>query len=248
MTNVGGSHHLKRLPAPVYWPIHKKEYQWTVKPKPGTHPAERCFPLLLVVRDVLDLVKTKREAKSIISDKQIKVDGRFVVEYDFPVGVMDVVEVPKTDKAYRVLPSPHTVLTLHNIDGKEKSFKLCKIVGKTSVRGGGLQLNLHDGRNILIKQPKETKEKYETNEVLKVSLPKTKILGQVKLRKGVPAIVTGGKNIGLVGNVSDVEEGKGGKQKTLTLNSANGQKLQTLVKYVFAIGEEKLWISLPEAE
>jgi len=243
---MGGSHHLKRLPAPVYWPIHKKEFQWTVKPKPGTHSAGRCFPLLLVLRDVLGLAKTKREAKSLISEKQIKVDGRFVPEYDFPVGIMDVIEIPKMNKAYRVLPSSHAILTLHSIDGKERSFKLCKIVGKTSIKGGRLQLNLHDGRSILIKRPEETKEKYGTSDVLRVSLPKAKILGQVKLRKGVPAIVTGGKNIGIVGKVSDIKEEKEGQQKIVTLDGAGGQKLKTIIEYAFAVGEEEPWISLPE--
>lgn len=243
---MGGSHHLKRLPAPVYWPIHKKESQWTVKPKPGTHPVGRCFPLLLVLRDVLGLAKTKREAKSLISEKQIKVDGRFVPEYDFPVGIMDVIEIPKMDKAYRVLPSSHAILTLHGIDGKERSFKLCKIVGKTSIKGGRLQLNLHDGRSILIKRPEETKQRYDTSDVLRVSLPKAKILGQVKLRKGVPAIVTGGKNIGIVGKVSEIKEEKEGQQKIVTLDSAGGQKLKTIIEYAFAVGEEEPWISLPE--
>jgi len=68
----------------------------------------------------------------------------------------------------------------------------------------------------------------------------------VKLRKGVPAIVTGGKNIGIVGKVSEIKEEKEGQQKIVTLDSAGGQKLKTIIEYAFAVGEEEPWISLPE--
>ena len=50
MTKKGGSKHLKRLPAPVNWPIHRKEFRWVVKSRPGPHPLDRSLPLLLVVR------------------------------------------------------------------------------------------------------------------------------------------------------------------------------------------------------
>ncbi|MFX0075991.1 MAG: 30S ribosomal protein S4e, partial [Candidatus Hermodarchaeota archaeon] len=35
MTRKGGSKHLKRLPAPSSWPIHRKEFRWVVKPRSG---------------------------------------------------------------------------------------------------------------------------------------------------------------------------------------------------------------------
>ncbi|MHA1832356.1 MAG: 30S ribosomal protein S4e, partial [Candidatus Baldrarchaeia archaeon] len=52
MGKKGPKRHLKRLPAPRFWPIHKKEFKWTVRPSPGPHPMNRCLPLLLIVRDI----------------------------------------------------------------------------------------------------------------------------------------------------------------------------------------------------
>lgn len=251
MTKMGGTHHIKRHPAPVFWPIHRKEYVWTVKPKAGPHPAKRCIPLLILIRDVFNLAKTKREAKRIISEKQIIVDGRFVVEYDYPIGLMDVVEIPKMKVAYRVLPSPKNILSLHKIKGKEKSFKLFKITGKTSVKGGRLQLNLHDGQNILLdqKRPRQPKDQeYETTDVLKISLSKKKILEHTKIRKSIPAIIIDGKNVGVWGKITRIKKGRGPHPTIVTLESVNGKKIQTPIKYVFAIGEEKPWISLPEGK
>ncbi|MDK2383271.1 MAG: 30S ribosomal protein S4e, partial [Candidatus Korarchaeota archaeon] len=50
MGKMGGSRHLKRLAAPGYWPIAKREKVWVVKPRPGPHPMDQGFPLLVVVR------------------------------------------------------------------------------------------------------------------------------------------------------------------------------------------------------
>jgi len=244
--NMGGSHHLKRHPSPVYWPIHRKQNVWTVKPKAGSHPAEKCIPLLILIRNALNLAKTQREAKRIISERQIMVDGRFILEYDFPIGLMDVIEIPNLNVAYRVLPSQHEILILHKILEDEKTFKLLKITGKKTNKGGKIQLNLHDGQNLLIISEKTTKAEYKTTDVLKVSISKKKILDHVQVIKGVPAIVTGGKNIGLWGKVSNITEGKGSHPSIVTLDVKKEKKIQTPLENIFTIGKEKPWISLPE--
>src|SRR4030042_1686301 len=150
MAKKGGSKHLKRLPAPANWPIHRKEFKWVAKPKPGPHSVERSLPLLLIVREILGFVKTRNEAKIMLSAGQIKVDGRVIREDDYPVGMMDLIEISSIKKSYRILPS-HKGLKLHTLQGNEKDFKLCKIVSKTTAKGGHLQLNLHDGKNVLVK-------------------------------------------------------------------------------------------------
>jgi len=52
VARMGARRHLKALVAPEFWPILRKEYKWTVKPRPGPHPMERSLPLLLIVRDI----------------------------------------------------------------------------------------------------------------------------------------------------------------------------------------------------
>lgn len=249
MGKKGGSRHLKRMPAPAHWAIHRKEFKWAVKPKPGPHPTDRCLPLLLVIRDMLGLARTRREAKIILSEGQTMVDGRVRREDAFPVGLMDVIEIPTINKAYRVLLVPHRGLALHAIEGKESEFKLCKILNKTSVKGGRIQLNLHDGRNILIevKDPKHPKEDvYGSSDVLKVKIPDVEVLGHLKFDEGLSAIVTGGKNIGRRGKVVKIERKRGPYPTLVTLEDAKGDKFQTTLNYIFAVGEKKPWISLPE--
>ncbi|MFQ6074898.1 MAG: 30S ribosomal protein S4e [Candidatus Bathyarchaeia archaeon] len=250
MGKKGGSKHLKRLPSPPYWPIHKKEYRWVVKPDPGPHPMSRCLPLLLIVRDMLGFAKTRREARIILSQGHIVVDGKVRREERFPVGLMDVVEIPKIDKACRVLPSPKGGLVLHSIVGGEKGFKLCKVIDKTTVKGGHAQLNLHDGRNILIEaeDPKHgAEDTYRTSDVLKVKIPEIEVLDHIKFGEGVTAVAIGGKNIGRWGEVVSVDRGDALLPTTVTLEGRGGDRFRTIVDYIFTVGREEPLISLPEA-
>ncbi|UCH01356.1 MAG: 30S ribosomal protein S4e, partial [Candidatus Bathyarchaeota archaeon] len=134
------SKHLKRMPAPKTWPISRKRLKWIVKPTPGPHAIKHSFPLLLMIRDMLAIAKTRKEAQIILSEGNIKVDGIIRRKDDYPIGLMDVIEISKINKAFRLLPVPKKGLILHPINGEEKEYKLCKILNKNIVKKGHLQL------------------------------------------------------------------------------------------------------------
>jgi len=245
----GGKKHLKRKPAPKLWPIHRKEAVWTVKPKPGPHPLSRCIPLALIVRDMLKFAKTRKEAKTIISQEKIKVNGKVQREELFPIGLMDVLSIPEIEKAYRVLPSEKG-LFLHLIGADEAGFKLCRIEDKSVVRGGHVQLNLHDGTSMLIRveDPKKPEEDvYQTLDTLKLSVPGQEVLGHMKLTVGAPAIIIGGKNIGKYGKITAMEEKPSQKRRDLlvTIEGKNGNRFQTTLNFIFVLGDAEPSISLP---
>lgn len=250
MGRMGGSKHLKALAAPVFWPILRKEFKWTVKPSPGPHPLERCIPLLILVRDVLKYAKTGAEARKLISEGHFKIDGRVVKNYKFPVGVMDVVEIVKTGEFYRVIPVPTKVLGLVKIPAEEAKVKPCRVENKTTVKGGHIQLNLHDGRNILIRvsDPKNPVEDvYSTLGTVLLSLENNTILDYIPLERGVIAIVIDGKNVGRVGKVKEIIPGALKRRKyVVTLEDKYGNLFQTSLDYVFPIGRDKPLIGLPE--
>jgi len=251
MGKKGGSKHLKRMPAPTVWPIPRKGFKWVVRPSPGPHPIEQSLPLLLIIRDILGLAKTRKESQLILMEGNIKVDGKIRREDDYPVGLMDVIEVSGINKAYRLLSTPKKGLTLHTIDGGEKEFKLCKIVNKTTVKGGHLQLNLHDGRNILIKiaDPNHPEEDvYATSDLLKIKIPDSEILEHLRFEEGVLTLVTGGKNIGHLGRVVKIGREKVSFSPTITLEDSEENRFETIANYVFPIGKGEPWISLPEED
>lgn len=149
MAKIGGSSHLKRLAAPRFAPVARKQFVWLAKPMPGTHAAQESIALLALVRDVLNLADNAREAKRIIRGGDLLIDGRVVKRERFPIGLMDVVSMPKMGKHYRVVVDDHERATLKEIPEKSASFKLCKIERKGNVKGNKIQVGLHDGRNLL---------------------------------------------------------------------------------------------------
>jgi small subunit ribosomal protein S4e len=247
----GASTGLKRKPAPRFWPIHRKEVTWVVNPSPGPHTHENCLPLAVVLRDILDFAKTRKEAKTIVTHGGIHVDGRIRWKDDFPVGLADVISIKDIDKSFRVLPS-YKGLVLQPIDKEEAKFKLCRIENKKVVDGGHVQLNLHDGSNILVKiaDPKNPQEDvYETLDTAKISLPEKQIIESIKMKEKDFAIITGGKNIGKYGKIVEIEKAEGKKRRNalVTIEDEKGNRYQTILNFVFAIGETQPLISLPEA-
>ncbi|MEM3797275.1 MAG: 30S ribosomal protein S4e [Candidatus Bathyarchaeia archaeon] len=243
---------LKRKPAPKVWPIHRKEFVWVVKPKPGPHSLENCLPLTVILREILGVAKTRKEAKIIASQGKVYVDGKVRREDKFPVGLMDVVSLPEADKHFRILPS-HKGFILHPITGEETTFKLCRIENKTTVKNGHVQLNLHDGSNILIKvaDPRNPQEDvYDTFDTVQLNLPDRRIIGHIKMKEKDFVLITGGKNMGKCGRIIAIEEAKGKKRKDsiVTIEDEKGNRYQTILDFVFAIGEEQPLISLPEAK
>jgi len=252
MGKKGGSLHLKREVSPAFWPIHRKEFTWAVKPRPGPHPINRCIPLVIIIREVLGLAETRKEARKIISQGKVKVDGEVRRDDRFPAGLMDVISIPEIKANYRILPSEKG-LSLHQIDEKEASFKLCRIENKTVIRGGHIQLNLHDGRNILIRteDPRKAEEdKYRTLDTLMISIPDQEIIEHLKMKEGMSAILIDGKNIGKHGIISSIEKQSGRKRRNLLVDikDEKGETYQSILDYAFIIGDEKPRISLPSTE
>lgn len=251
MARKGGSTGLKRKPAPKFWPIHRKEFVWVVKPSPGPHSLKNCLPLTIVLRDILKFAKTRKEAKTIVSQGKVYVDGKVRREDHFPVGLMDVIFISAIDNYFRIVPS-RKGLILHPISKEESNFKLCRIENKKVVENGHVQLNLHDGSNILVKvvDPKKPQEDtYKALDTVKISLPERQILEQVKMKENDFAIITSGKNIGKHGKIIEIEKTKGKKRTNalVTIEDKKGNRYQTILNFVFAIGEGQPLISMPEA-
>ncbi|MGD2065820.1 MAG: 30S ribosomal protein S4e [Candidatus Bathyarchaeota archaeon] len=250
MGRKGERGHLKRKPAPKLWPIHRKEAVWTVMSKPGPHSRSGSLPLTLIVRDMLGLAKTGKEAKNIISQGTIMVDGKVRRDEHFLVGLMDVVSIVDAKKFYRVLPSKKGLM-LHPIKSDEAAVKLYRIEDKTIVKGGQLQLDFHDGTCSLINEGNAQAPQgdvYQTLDVLQFSVPEQEILGHTKLVKGANAIVIGGKNMGKVGKVTAIEKKPNQKRRDtiVTIEDADGIEFQTILDLVFILGDKTSSISIPE--
>jgi len=234
------SKHLKRLASPRSWAIPRKTNVYTTRPRPGAHPIERALPLATIVRDVLGLTATGREARRIIGAGEVFVDGRAVKDGKFAVGFMDVVTVAKLGKSWRVIVDEKARLRLAPIEATQASWKLVQIDDKTTISGGRTQLNFHDGRNLLVK-----KDDYKTGDVLRIELPSQKILGHFPLNAGAQVFITSGRHAGEVAPVKSIEVTRSHKPNLIHLTAAEGAAFTTIKPYAFPIGDKS---NLPSGE
>ncbi len=250
MGKKGKTARLKRKPAPAFWPIHRKEAPWIVKPSSGSHSLHKCLPMTLILRDMLGVAQTRREGKLILAQGKVLVDGKVRKQDDSPVGLMDVISIPEMNTYYRLMPS-HKGLILAPISKEEANIKLVRVEDKTAV-SNGVQIALHDGSNILIKvaDPKNPIEvKYETFDILKITYPDKQVTETLKTKEGNLAIITGGKNIGKQGKIVEIEkaEAKKRRQALVVIEDAQGARYQTIMDFVFSIGEAAPMINTLEA-
>ena len=235
------SKHMKRLNAPRVLKLHRKERVWTIRTQPGPHAIKESMPLGLVIRDYLKLADTLRETKRILSDGEIFIDGTVRKSHKFPCGFMDVVSIPKMKKDYRILFDRRGKLTLMPIKTNEANWKLCRIEDKKILKGKQMQINLHDGRNKIIK-----KDEYKTGDVLKISFKDQKIEDTYKFEKGAVSMIIGGSHIGELANIEELDLTRSSKQN---LAKMKGQtEFSTLQDYVFPIGKNKPVIEIPEVK
>ncbi len=231
------SDHIKRLASPKIWPISRKMYPFAPKTSPGPHPAESSVPLLIVLRDMLKVAQNKREAKKIVSARKVKVDGRVITDIRFPIGFMDVISIPDMGKNYRMVYDVNGNLRVVEIPDDHAEWKLVKIRNKTVVRGGKIQLNLHDGRNIILEE-----NKYKTGDVLKIKIPTQEIIGHYPLDQGSVALITGGKHRGKIVHVKEYVVVRGPQDNMVRFEEG----FETTKSNVFVIGVGKPEITIPE--
>ncbi len=231
------SNEMKRLTAPRSWPIKRKAHLWITKPSPGAHALEDSVPVTVVVRDLLKICNTAAEVKTILSNRDMLVDGKIVNDSRKGIGLMDVISFPKANSHYRMVVNVRGKLTLVAIPEEKSSWKLCRIDNKTIVPGGKTQLNLHDGRNILVE-----KDEYKTGDVLKIEVPTQKILGAYKMEQGSMALITSGSSVGRAEVIDEIIVRRLSSDNIV--NFKNGSS--TTRGNVFVIGNKVPEIELPE--
>ena len=108
--------HIKRLVMPRSWPLPRKSSIWVQKPNPGGHSIEHCMPLALVLRDVIGVAHTRREAKRILRDLQRRVRGLATLHRSLYTGpettTIDAAELIRTMLNDLAPASPDVALTI----------------------------------------------------------------------------------------------------------------------------------------
>ena len=229
--------HQKRLSSSKVLAIPKKKHKWVTRSAPGPHSKDKSLPLLVAVRDNLGLCDTAQEARRIIGNREVAVDMTLTRDFKRPLGLMDTISIAKAKAYYRVLLDRKGRLRLVPIDEKDTKWKLVRIEGKTILKGGKVQINCHDGRNLRV-----DKDAFKTGDALKLELPEQKILAHYPLEKGAVAMVVSGAHTGEMSTVTNQTTTRGSAEDLIEF--ADG--FSTVKTNVFIVGSERAEVTVPE--
>jgi small subunit ribosomal protein S4e len=233
------SRHQKRVTVPVSWPIARKTHTWVAKTSPGPHSAGESISLVTVIRDMLKLVDNAREARRVLYEGKVLVDGRVQKDYKLPVGIFDIISVPLLDKQYRMLKDARGMFYLSLLEPGNVR-KLARIENKTVLKGKKQQLNLSDGSNKL------EEGDYRAGDSLVLSIPEKNIEDRIEFKVGNLAMVVGGKHSGQMGKIKEIITVKSSQPNRVIISG--DEEFETIEDYVYMIGKDQPVIKLGAAK
>jgi small subunit ribosomal protein S4e len=157
---------MKRVTAPKMWYLGKLKGVYAARPSAGPHKLKECIPLNVLLQHRLKYALTRKESQKIVRDREgmIRVDGKVRRDPRFPLGIMDVVTIEKTNENFRILLDCKGRFLPHRIEQKEAGFKLCKVLQKKIGKAKVPHIVTHDGRTIRFPHPD-----VQINDCIKVS-------------------------------------------------------------------------------
>ena len=230
---------LKRRAAPRAWTVPRKGTKWLKRPGPGPHPQDESMPLLLVLRDVRHLVSSAREASLLLRTGAVRIDGSVAKDLDRGLGLMDTLSfAPPLDAHFRIVKDRRGKLALVAIPSAEAEVKLGRVRFKHAVRGGRVEVTLHDGRNLLV----PANSPWKVGDSVKVALPGQKVLEHLPLAPGALAFISGGSHVGELARVDKVEVRNSSQPHLVHLKEG----FSTIKEYVFVVGQTTPEVTLAE--
>lgn len=224
--------HLKRIKMPWFWQVDRKGKKFVTRPCPGPHKLDSCMTVDMLLKEYLKYAKVRKEVKYIINNKELMIDKRYVKDYKFPVGLMDIIDLVNLKEAYRVMLAPKGKFRLIKLKKDDANLKFCKIINKTTIKKGKTQLNLFDGQNIIVE-----KDSYKVGDTVVLDLSEKKIKKHLKLEKGAMVLLTAGKHIGEVGVIESISQYDGMRKSSVILKSKDAS-FETLKEYCYVIDKD----------
>jgi len=201
--------HLVREEVTKKIPIKRKGTKYIAR---AASHLSNSVPVVIAVRDMLHFANTATEVKHMIHKKLLKLNGRDVKDLNESIKLFNVFEA---DKSYilKILPTGRFAFA-----ETKDSKRLCKVIGKKILPKSKIQLNLHDGSNVL------GKKDVAIGDSLYLDFS-SKILSHKKLEKGAKIFLMSGKYSGLEGSVSEIS----GKKVTVKLDGGSATLSQSAV-------------------
>ncbi len=213
--------HIKRKTIPGFWPVPRTGTKYMAVP---SHNQYGSVPVIIIIRDLLKLVKTKKELKKILNDKKVLINAKIIKEPNYPLCLFDSLAIPSIKKYYRA-DLDNKRMALKEISEKDSHLHIYKIIGKKIISGKKIQLNLSNGRNLL------SSEKANVGDFATLDDKENKIIRITPLDKNVEVIVIKGKHMGKRGKIKEIV--KEGENLVARIASKEGE-INANIKNIFA--------------
>jgi small subunit ribosomal protein S4e len=184
--------HQKRQAVPKNWPVARKGTTFVVK------KTSAGIPLLVVLRDLMELAQNRKEVKKAIHKKDLLICGKPASDEKQSLELLDILTIVPAKKHYKIVLSALGKFDVEEISEKEAKQKVSKVIGKKTVAGKKTQYNLLDGRNYL------SEVEAKVNDSVIVDFKKNTITKAIPVKKGSKVLVIGGKHAGYQGSIESL--------------------------------------------
>jgi small subunit ribosomal protein S4e len=208
----------------------RKETSWTVNTKAGPHTKETSVALGIVIRNYTEIVKTMKEAKKILNNSEVKVNGVVRKEHQFPIGLFDVVTMAKQKLFFRMVFDTKGRLVLKAIEAEAKE-KMSKVVRKV-MTSKGIQVTTDDARTFV-------GVKANVGDSLKIALPSGEVTQVVAFSTGAQAYITKGAHCAQTAKIVEIVEGTEKKEKLVKMEKGK-ETFETIAKNIHVVGKDKV--------
>lgn len=213
--------HLKRQEVPKSWPTKRKGSAFVVRPLSNL---KKGLPILVVIRDMLNLAQNRKEVKTAKHMKNILLNGKIVKDERQGMVLFDVLTIVPSRKSYRLILSHKGKFDIEEIKELEANKKIAKIVNKKILNGKKVQLNLSDGRNYL------SNIKCKTNDSALINFKENKIEKCLEFKEKANVFIFSGKHAGTQGAIEKLK-----LERKMVSVKTKEDKLNVLIKQLMVI-------------
>jgi len=226
MAGKGGSKHLKRLAAPNYMGLKRKESKYILKPTAGRHTLDSSVALATFLREMIGVAGTAAEAKNVIVNGKIEINGRVRKSQKYPIGFGDIIKLIPNDESYLITVGKYGVFEAKKLSKGEHKRTL-KVIGKYTEKGKKQMIRLNNGN--IVNYDKEVM----VND--SVVVENRKISKVLKFEEGAHCMVLKGIHSPLSGKITEIKKGTSLRDATVKVENKEGG-FETLVENIIVVG------------
>ena len=228
----------KRMAAPTEWQLAKKEKKYVTSTAAGPHDGS-ALPLGVWLRDHIHVAENAKEARKILHDRQVLVNGHIATDDHMGVDVFDIITFPKINKHYVILVDQKGRQTDQEISEEAAKVRLVKVANKTTIRGGKTQINLLDGANFISDFACKGKDTLiigitgDDRFVVKEHFP---------YAVGSQAIIIGGQHTMKSGKITEIKIQASSLPNRVIIETNAGELVETIEDYIFVTGTTESYL------